>query len=170
MIKLIFWIAVICVGIAHWQWAVGLVVLWVAVKVCVKRSENKRASRIPRELLEKAPIEIKDKYPGAEVPGGYAKFIEQVKPLVYGIAFPSTSPGAPGRKSPYNQIEARAVLQDYLDSVGYVPPAGKKGTIHDLSSNKRLDMILGTNADLWSGYRQWLSQRGYHIDQPVRLK
>jgi len=33
LIQLVFWILVICVALAYWQWAVGLVVLWVAFKI-----------------------------------------------------------------------------------------------------------------------------------------
>lgn len=33
MIQLIFWVIVICVAIAYWQWAIGLAVVWVAFQV-----------------------------------------------------------------------------------------------------------------------------------------
>lgn len=46
MIQLIFWIAVICVAIAYWQWALGLILLWVIFQVWKSlRSSDKSESK-----------------------------------------------------------------------------------------------------------------------------
>jgi hypothetical protein len=43
MIQLIFWIIIICVAVAYWQWAVVLVVLWIAFKVWMDRAKKNQA-------------------------------------------------------------------------------------------------------------------------------
>ena len=40
LIQLIFWIAVICIAVAYWQWAVVLVVLWIAFKIWMGKSNG----------------------------------------------------------------------------------------------------------------------------------
>lgn len=83
-------------------------------------------------------------------------FLSQADKLIEGIVSPSSAQGAvPGRQSPFNAIEARAKLQDYLDSIGYQPEPGKEGGLQDLGSNMRLDLIINMNVREAHGYGQF---------------
>lgn len=88
-----------------------------------------------------------------------ANFLAKADRLIAGIVSPSSAQGSvSGRASPFNQVEARAALQDYLDSIGYTPDAGKEGGLQDLSSNLRLNLILKTNTDMAQGAGQFTVQ------------
>lgn len=54
-----------------------------------------------------------------------------------------------GKRSPFN---ARETLKKTLERDGYRPPEGKAGTIQDLSSNARIDLILRMQTELARGY------------------
>ena len=50
--------------------------------------------------------------------------------------------------------QARAVMQAYLVRIGYVPDEGTEGGLKDLSSDRRVDLILATQAEMSAGYAQ----------------
>lgn len=52
--------------------------------------------------------------------------------------------------------EARRDLRSYLAETGYLPDEGMEGTIKDLRTKARLDVMLKTNADQAKGYAQHL--------------
>lgn len=54
-----------------------------------------------------------------------------------------------------NKTRARFELQKVWEALGYEAPAGKAGTIEDLSSDARIDLVLQTNVDMARGYGQW---------------
>ena len=58
-----------------------------------------------------------------------------------------------GGKSP---SEVRRDLRAYLDSIGYAPAAQDAGTIKDLTTKARLDVMMKTNADQAKGYASHL--------------
>jgi hypothetical protein len=88
-----------------------------------------------------------------------ANFLAQADRLIGGIVSPSSAIGSvPGRASPFNAIEARAAMQDYLKSVGYSVDPAKAGGLQDLSSNTRLDLILKMNTDMAQGAGQFTVQ------------
>lgn len=45
----------------------------------------------------------------------------------------------------------RAFIKDYLKSISYAPEPGKEGTIQDLSSDARVNLVVKTNAQLAQG-------------------
>lgn len=49
----------------------------------------------------------------------------------------------------------RLELKQLLDSLGYAPPEGEAGTLTDLSSDDRLNLILDTNLEMAQGYGSW---------------
>ena len=51
---------------------------------------------------------------------------------------------------------ARLALKQKLDALDYRPLPGEEGTIKDLSTDGRLNLILDTNADMARGYGQWI--------------
>jgi hypothetical protein len=50
---------------------------------------------------------------------------------------------------------ARLKLKEYLDRTGYQAAEGEEGTIKDLRSDKRLNLILETNTQMAQGYGGW---------------
>jgi hypothetical protein len=54
-----------------------------------------------------------------------------------------------------DQATANLVLRDSIRSLGYSAEPGKEGTIEDLSSDPRLDLILRTNVEQAQGYGEW---------------
>jgi hypothetical protein len=51
--------------------------------------------------------------------------------------------------------EQRQALRDILAKEGYAAPEGKEGTLQDLASQRRLDLILKTNTEQAQGYAVW---------------
>jgi hypothetical protein len=50
---------------------------------------------------------------------------------------------------------ARLELKKTLDEIGYQPDPAKRGTLQDLSSDARLDLIIRTNTEMAQGYGDW---------------
>lgn len=50
--------------------------------------------------------------------------------------------------------EIRVKLREVLEAEGYAPAPGKEGGLQDLTSKRRLDLIIKTNADQARGYVQ----------------
>lgn len=49
----------------------------------------------------------------------------------------------------------RLSIKEALASVNYSPEAGKAGTIQDLSSDSRINLVVDTNIDMAQGYGAW---------------
>ncbi len=49
----------------------------------------------------------------------------------------------------------RAELKKLLDSLSYQPAPGEEGSLTDLSSDRRLNVILDTNLEMAQGYGNW---------------
>jgi hypothetical protein len=54
-----------------------------------------------------------------------------------------------------NKATARLELKKVWEALGYEAPLDKAGTIEDLSSDARIDLVLDTNVDLARGFGQW---------------
>jgi hypothetical protein len=54
-----------------------------------------------------------------------------------------------------NKSSARLELKKVWEALGYEAPEGKAGTIQDLSSDARIDLVIDTNVDMARGYGQW---------------
>jgi hypothetical protein len=86
-----------------------------------------------------------------------ANFLAKADRLINGIVSPTSSPGArEGRKTPFNEAEARGVLKEYLASIGYQPD--KEGGLQDLGSDVRLNLIIRMNNDMAAGAGQFAVQ------------
>ncbi|MDA3925201.1 MAG: hypothetical protein PF904_10945 [Kiritimatiellae bacterium] len=59
-------------------------------------------------------------------------------------------PAGPGEQM--NPTQVRAILQAYLKKIGYNPAEGTGGTIKDLSSDSRIDLILNMQSEFSAGY------------------
>lgn len=77
---------------------------------------------------------------------------------------------AQGRLSPQ---EARRALREYLRQSGYKAPDGKEGSIRDLSSRRRMDVVIDTNARMaagWANRKQLLGDPAFPGQQLVRIR
>jgi hypothetical protein len=81
--------------------------------------------------------------------------LQRYKDLVGNILEPQLLPGGGGRET-YNQAYAREEITSFLESIGYVPPQDKAGTIEDLSSDARINLVLETNEQMAQGAGWWL--------------
>lgn len=59
-----------------------------------------------------------------------------------------------------SKTEVREAIGDYLASEGYQPPEGKEGTIQDLRTVQRQNLVLETNQAMVAGYAQQELFRG----------
>lgn len=64
---------------------------------------------------------------------------------------------APG--SSVNMATFRAQMKNYLQSIDYRPESGSEGTLTDLSSEKRLELIWKTNVQMAQGYGAYVQQQ-----------
>jgi hypothetical protein len=55
-----------------------------------------------------------------------------------------------------NLADARVELRDVLRQLGYQPAPEERGTLRDLSSEARLDLVVRTNVEISQGYGQWV--------------
>lgn len=56
-----------------------------------------------------------------------------------------------------DRASARALLKSELARIDYAPVPGQEGTIKDLRSDRRLNLILDTNVDMARGYGAWMA-------------
>lgn len=105
-----------------------------------------------RELAKLGPQILNQAMFSAKVTN--SQFLAQADKLINGIVSPLSSSGPDGRKSPLSRIEARAELQNYLDSIKYQAPKGKEGGLQDLRSNARINLIVDTNVKMAHGFGQ----------------
>ena len=112
------------------------------------------------EIREKLAAELRAKsvfaaYSTSEV------FLEEIKQVVNSITGDARAEGDE-RVSGMSMAEGRATLRETLEALGYTPEAGfpgdegkvppaVKGTLQDLSSRRRLDLILETQLALMQG-------------------
>lgn len=59
-------------------------------------------------------------------------------------------PAGPGEQT--NPTQVRAILQAYLQKIGYNPDTTIAGTIQDLSSDRRIELILNMQSEFSAGY------------------
>ena len=53
----------------------------------------------------------------------------------------------------------RLKMKEYLDSISYQPAEGQEGTLKDLTSDPRLEVIYKTNVEMAQGYGTWIQQQ-----------
>jgi hypothetical protein len=58
----------------------------------------------------------------------------------------------------FNPASARAAIAQYFQELGYKPDEGTEGTLKDLSSSKRIDLVVDTNVKLAHGAGRYVQQ------------
>lgn len=106
--------------------------------------------------LQQLPADVRERsFFSARV--ARADLLEEFADRVDRILRPSAQVRADG--SPFTQgldfASARAELKQALADAGYQPDPEDRGTLKDLSSNVRLDLILKTNVEQAQGYGQF---------------
>jgi len=77
------------------------------------------------------------------------RFLQEVADTVTRIIEPTHEAG-----SYMDKPRAREVLREFLQSIGYTPEEGTAGTLQDLSSDARIDLIVRTNVEMLQGHGQ----------------
>lgn len=92
-----------------------------------------------------------------------ADYLEQAKAAIRAVLNPTTEvrpEDDPRAGQPFTEgktiEQARADLREYLDSIGYEPDPQDAGTLRDLSSQARVDLVVRTNVGIAQGYGYWI--------------
>lgn len=78
-----------------------------------------------------------------------ASFLSRISEVINQIVDPPLEPG--GYMS---APKARDILRAALREIGYAAEAGKEGSLEDLASERRLNVIIKTNTEMAQGYGQ----------------
>jgi hypothetical protein len=86
-----------------------------------------------------------------------AGYLQEIADRVEKILNPVTSTREDGTQFTEGMdfASARTELKDILRGIGYSAEPGEEGTLKDLSSDQRLDLVLETNVKLAQGYGHW---------------
>jgi len=111
--------------------------------------------------LEKLAQEIRDRsFFSARTT--YADYLTEAQKLMRQLVAPHTvvDPDtleirAAGPGETVNAALVRTRLQKFLDSIGYEPAQGEAGGLLDLSSDRRIDLIIDTQTKMSAGYGKW---------------
>jgi len=96
-----------------------------------------------------------------------AFLLERYRTLIGSILNPEQEMTAAGEARPaFNPVYAREEITKFLDGIGYTAVPGEEGTIKDLSSQQRIDLVIETNRDMAEGQGAWIeSQDPALLDQ-----
>jgi 8-oxo-dGTP pyrophosphatase MutT (NUDIX family) len=85
-----------------------------------------------------------------------ARYVQTIQDTIDEILHPHTvlRDGKPVTEG-LDYATARLRLKDELNSIGYQPDAAQRGSITDLSSDQRLNLVLKTNTELAQGFGRW---------------
>jgi hypothetical protein len=84
-----------------------------------------------------------------------------VQPDVVADSAGSLRPVQPGER--LNPALVRTKMQTYLQSLGYAPEKGTAGGLQDLSSDRRVDLIIDTQTRMSAGYAKWQASQDADI-------
>lgn len=111
-----------------------------------------------REIQEQLSAEIRSQsfYSARTAHNGYlSDAARMIKNLVSGdtVEDPDTGALRPRAKGEgFTPSLVRTRMQNYLKEIGYAPDAGTEGSLTDLSSDKRVDLIIDTQTKMAQGY------------------
>ena len=103
-------------------------------------------SQLPAQLRERAMFSARTMY---------ADYLQQVNDLITRIVSPEGA--KPGEYM--NPATARLEMKETLQSLGYQPDPVKRGTLQDLSSDARLNLIVTTTPEMAQGFGNWFSSQ-----------
>lgn len=74
-------------------------------------------------------------------------------------AYTPAFPGDTLSRSKYDPAYVREEIKKFLQGVGYSPKDGEAGTLKDLSSDARINLIIKTNTELAQGQGWWVANQ-----------
>lgn len=86
-----------------------------------------------------------------------AGFLQRAYDLVSRVVNPQALGAAPGTYM--DKARFREEMKGFLQAIGYSPDPGKEGSIEDLASDGRLNLIVETNVQLAQGYGQFVQSQ-----------
>jgi len=93
-----------------------------------------------------------------------ADYLDEAKSTIESILNPK--PDERGVTTGMNPAYARQALKDFLQKIGYQPDPDKRGSLQDLSSDARINLVVKTNVEMAQGAGNWIqSQDAAVLDQ-----
>ncbi len=85
------------------------------------------------------------------------EFLQRARNLIDGLLNPArvTRPDGSRATEGVDPASARLELKQFLRSINYQPEPDQAGTIQDLRTDARLNLILRTNVEMAQGYGRW---------------
>lgn len=105
------------------------------------------------ELRELAALVRNQSFYSAQTADKY--LLQKYYKAIGGILNPVPKPGE--ATTQFNAAYVRTAIKDYLKQSGYQPAEEDTGTLKDLSSDPRINLIINTNAQLAQGQGWWMS-------------
>jgi len=108
---------------------------------------SRQIMRLAPELRERAAFSASTANAG---------YLQRISDVIHRVLDPHTviRDGRPVTEG-LDVATARLTLKEALKEIGYQPDPAKRGTIQDLSSDRRLNLIIKTNVEMAQGYGNW---------------
>jgi len=84
--------------------------------------------------------------------------LERYRDLLTSILSPAAT-GEGEERPAFNPTYARAEIKKFLDDMGYSPDPDIAGTIKDLSTDARINLVVETNRDMAQGQGKWIADQ-----------
>jgi len=65
--------------------------------------------------------------------------------------------------TPFSDAYVRRDIKNFLQEIGYQPAPQDRGTIKDLSSDSRINLVIKTNVDLAQGQGAWMQAQNHGV-------
>lgn len=80
---------------------------------------------------------------------------------IAGILHPVVQDG--GATTQFSDAYVRRDIKQFLKQVGYQPEPGEEGTLKDLSSDARINLVIRTNVELAQGQGNWMQSQNHGV-------
>lgn len=103
-----------------------------------------------QDLEKFLPAQIKEKaFFSARTP--YVDYLSQTQSLIGNLLQPDLH----GSGESVSPAQVRAKMKQHLEALNYSPAAGEQGSLTDLSSDRRTNLIINTQLAMSRGYGNW---------------
>lgn len=75
--------------------------------------------------------------------------LQLYKEKLTGLLRPQPAPGE--TTTQFSSADVRASIKEFLSAIGYQPETGQRGTLQDLASDARINLVVDTNRELAQG-------------------
>lgn len=124
-------------------------------------------SHLTSEQLSQLPVWFRERARFSAMTGN-AEHVQKIDDVINAILEPERvvrdEEGGPRKVTEgMNLVEGRVALKESLDLIGYEPSPELRGGIQDLSSDRRLNLIIETNTEMAKGYGNWIDGQDQNI-------